>query len=124
MTLTKDPVVLDRSHDLPDLRRTERPATKPFRWVRWVQWGVGVTIVALLALFALFGEDPIPESTLILGPRHDGVVFVPEYVGRSGGDLPAIESSPLSFGPRHIDGVAFVPEYVGTADGVHDEDNR
>ena len=121
MTLTKDPVVLDRSHDLPDLRRTERPATKP---PRWVQWGVGATIVALLALFALFGEDPIPESTLILGPRHDGVVFVPEYGGRSGGDLPAIESSPLSFGPRHIDGVVFVPEYVGTADGVHDEDNR
>ena len=51
-------------------------------------------------------------------------MFVPEYVGLSGGDLPAFESSPLSFGARHVDGVVFAPDYVGTADGIHDEDTR
>ena len=57
------------------------------------------------------------KSTFLLGPRHFGVAFVPEFVGASGGDLPAIESSPLVLGVRHLNGVAFVPEYVGASGG-------
>jgi len=56
-------------------------------------------------------------ATFVLGPRHFGVVFVPEFVGASGGDLPAIESSPMVLGLRQLGGSAFVPEYVGASGG-------
>jgi len=56
-------------------------------------------------------------ATFLLGPRHFGVVSVPEFVGASGGDLPAIDSSPLVLGARQLNGVAFIPEYVGASGG-------
>ncbi len=79
-------------------------------------------------LRVLFGSGLVAsgsgKATLVLGPRHFGVVFVPEFVGASGGDLAAIESSPLVIGPRHTDGVVSVPVYVGHADGVFPENTR
>lgn len=57
------------------------------------------------------------KATFVLGPRHFGVAYVPEFVGTSGGDLPAIESSPLVLGVRQLDGVVFVPEFLGASGG-------
>ena len=76
-----------------------------------------LAVAATLLVTQADEPQPEAESTLVIGPRHFGVVYVPEYVGQSGGDLTAIESSPLVLGPRHVDGVVFVPEYVGQSGG-------
>jgi hypothetical protein len=93
----------------------------PTSRIRWFEWAMGVALIALVALSATLlmtrGTEPEAGSTLVLGPRHFGVVVVPEFVGASGGDLPAIESSPLVIGPRQIDGVVYLPEYVGQSGG-------
>ncbi len=130
MTLTREPVV-ERPEELreQEIREIERPPIAAPSRIRWFEWALGVVLVAAVALAATLlmtqSTEPEAESTLVLGPRHtDGVVFVPEFVGASGGDLPAFESSPLVLGVRHTDGVVFVPEYVGHGDGVYSEDTR
>ena len=123
MTLTREPVAPERSEDLLE-RETpviERPPVMPTSRIRWFEWASGVALVAVVALVATVlmtpAAEPEAESTLVLGPRHFGVVVVPEFIGASGGDLPAIESSPLVLGVRHLDGVAYVPEYIGQSGG-------
>ena len=123
VTLTREPVVQERPEALreQEIQKVERPPVAPPSRIRWFEWALGIVLVAAVALAAtlLMTQTTAPdaESTLVLGPRHDGVVFVPEFVGASGGDLPAIESSPLVLGVRQLDGVVFVPEYVGASGG-------
>jgi hypothetical protein len=123
MTLTREPIAPDRSVDLLERETvtTERPPVTPTSRIRWFEWATGVALVVLIALVAtvLMTQSTAPEaeSTLVLGPRHLGVVVVPEFVGASGGDLPAIESSPLVLGARQLEGVVYTPEYVGQSGG-------
>ena len=123
MTLTREPVAQERPEDLreQEMQKVERPPVAPQTRIRWFEWALGVVLVAAVALAAtlLMTQSTAPEadSTLVLGPRHFGVVMVPEFVGASGGDLVAIESSPLVIGVRHTDGVVFLPEYVGASGG-------
>lgn len=123
MTLTREPIAPERSEDLLERETVtvKRPPVTPTSRIRWFEWAIGVAVVALVALAATLlmtqGTEPEAESTLVLGPRHFGVVVVPEFVGASGGDLPAIESSPLVIGARQLGGVVFVPEYVGQSGG-------
>lgn len=123
MTLTREPAV-EQPEELreQEIRKLERPPVAPPNRIRWFEWALGIVLVGAVALAATLlmtqSTEPEAESTLVLGVRQtDGVVFVPEYVGLSGGDLPAIESSPLVLGVRHTDGVVFVPEYVGASGG-------
>ena len=122
MTLTREPVV-ERPEELreQEIEELERLPVAPQSRIRWFEWALGIVLVAAVALAATLlmtrSTEPEAESTLVLGPRHFGVAMVPEYVGASGGDLPAIESSPLVLGVRHTDGVVFVPEYVGASGG-------
>lgn len=130
MTLMREPAVHERPEDLreQEIQKVERPPVAPPSRIRWFEWALGVVLVAAVALAATLlmtqSTEPEADSTLVLGPRHSGVVFVPEFVGASGGDLPAIESSPLVLGPRHTEGVVYVPVYVGHADGVFPETTR
>ena len=122
MTLTREPVV-ERPEELreQEIKELERPPVAPQSRIRWFEWALGIVLVAAVALAATLlmtqSAEPEAESTLVLGPRHFGVVMVPEYVGASGGDLPAIESSPLVLGVRQLEGVVFLPEYVGASGG-------
>lgn len=122
MTLTREPAV-ERPEDLreQEMQKVERPPVAPLSRIRWFEWALGVVLVAAVALAATLlmtqSTQPEAESTLVLGPRHFGVVVVPEFVGASGGDLPAVESSPLVLGVRQLDGVVFIPEYVGASGG-------
>jgi hypothetical protein len=126
MTLTKEPVAPAPTDLWEEAVEIERPPVRPEGRIRWFEWAIGVAVLIVLSLSMIMvaTRGEVPEITLVLGPRHSGVVFVPEYVGQSGGDLPAIESSPLSMGVRHTEGIVFVPEYVGYADGVYPEDSR
>ena len=130
MTLTREPVAQERPEDLreQEMQKVERPPVAPQTRIRWFEWALGVVLVAAVALAAtlLMTQSTAPEadSTLVLGPRHCGVVFLPEYVGASGGDLAATESSPLVIGPRQIDGVVYMPVFVGHADGIYPENTR
>lgn len=123
MTLTREPVAPERPEELleKEIKKVERPPVAPTSRIRWFEWALGVTLVAVVALAATLlmtqSTAPDAESTLVLGPRHEGVVFVPEFVGASGGDLPAIESSPLVLGVRHLEGVVYVPGFVGASGG-------
>lgn len=123
MTLTREPVVQERPEELKEqeIRTVERPPVVPSSRIRWFEWALGAVLVAAVALAATLlmpqSTEPEAESTLVLGPRHFGVVVVPEFVGASGGDLPAVESSPLVIGVRQLEGVAFIPEYVGASGG-------
>ncbi len=123
MTLTREPVAPERSEDLLERETVavERPPVMEPSRIRWFEWAMGIALVALVSLAAVLlmtpGTEPEAESTLVLGPRHFGVVVVPEFVGASGGDLTAIESSPLVIGARQLDGVVYVPEYVGQSGG-------
>ena len=123
MTLTREPVVQERPDELQEqeVRKLEGPPVTPPGRIRWFEWALGVVLVAAVALAATLlmtqSTEPEADSTLVLGPRHVGVVFVPEFVGASGGDLPAIESSPLVLGARQLEGVVFVPEFVGASGG-------
>jgi hypothetical protein len=123
VTLTREPAV-ERPVELreQEIKKLEHPPVAPPNRIRWFEWALGIVLVGAVALAATLlmtqSTEPEAESTLVLGVRQtDGVVFVPEYVGLSGGDLPAIESSPLALGVRHTDGVVFVPEYVGLSGG-------
>jgi hypothetical protein len=119
----REPVVQERPEELREreIERVERPPVTPPSRIRWFEWALGVVLVAAVALSATLlmtqSTEPEADSTLVLGPRHFGVVVVPEFVGASGGDLPAIESSPLVLGVRQLEGVVFVPEYVGASGG-------
>lgn len=123
MTLTREPVVQERPEEMTEqeTRTLERPPVVPSSRIRWFEWALGIVLVAAVALAATLlmtqSTEPEAESTLVLGPRHFGVVVVPEFVGASGGDLPAVESSPLVLGVRQLQGVAFIPEYVGASGG-------
>jgi len=123
VTLMREPAVHERPEDLreQEIQKVERPPVAPPSRIRWFEWALGVVLVAAVALAATLlmtqSTEPEADSTLVLGPRHSGVVFVPEFVGASGGDLPAIESSPLVIGVRQLDGVVFVPEFVGASGG-------
>jgi hypothetical protein len=123
VTLTQEPLTSERTEDLLEREPTtvERPPVLPTSRIRWFEWALGVTLVAVVALAATLlmtqSTEPEAESTWVLGPRHLGVVVVPEYVGASGGDLPAIESSPLVLGVRQLEGVVYVPEFVGASGG-------
>ena len=117
----------------------------PVRWMEWVVRGLMVVILASIMVFV--GSQPStdtgPTADLVLSDRStpavpeflgasggDMVAFessplvlsdrstpaVPEFVGQSGGDLPADETSGLTIGPRH-DGVTHTPEYVGGSGG-------
>lgn len=122
MTLTREPVV-ERPEELreQEIQKLERPPVAPPSRIRWFEWALGIVLVAAVALAATLlmtqSTEPEADSSLVLGPRHFGVVVVPEFVGASGGDLPAIESSPLVLGVRQMEGVVFVPEYVGASGG-------
>lgn len=123
MTLMREPVAPERPEELleKEIKTVERPPVTPTSRIRWFEWALGVTLVAVVALAATLlmtqSTEPEAESTLVLGPRHFGVVVVPEFVGASGGDLPAIESSPLVLGARQLEGAVFVPEFVGASGG-------
>ncbi len=123
MTLMREPVVQERPEEMreQEIERVERPPVSPPSRIRWFEWALGVVLVAAVALAATLlmtqSTEPEADSTLVLGPRHFGVVVVPEFVGASGGDLSAIESSPLALGVRQLEGVVFVPEYVGASGG-------
>ena len=108
MTLMQEPVTSERNEELLEHPiDVKRPPVEPVGRIRWFEWTMAVVFVAVVALMA----------TLVLGPRHFGVVFVPEYVGASGGDLVAIESSPLVLGDRQLEGFAYLPEWVGQSGG-------
>jgi hypothetical protein len=119
----REPVAQERPEELreQEIQKVERPPVTPPSRIRWFEWALGIVLVGAVALAATLlmtrSTEPEADSTLVLGPRHFGVVVVPEFVGASGGDLPAIESSPLVLGVRQLEGVVFVPEYVGASGG-------
>ncbi len=122
MTLMQEPVTSERNEELLEHPiDVKRPPVEPVGRIRWFEWTMAVVLVAVVALMATIlmtqPNEPEADSTLVLGPRHFGVVFVPEYVGASGGDLVAIESSPLVLGDRQLEGFAYLPEWVGQSGG-------
>lgn len=122
MTLTQEPVTPERSEELLEQKvDLKRPPVEPVSRIRWFEWTMAAAFVAVVALMATIlmtqSSEPEADSTLVLGPRHFGVVMVPEFVGASGGDLVAIESSPLVLGSRQLDGFVYLPEWVGQSGG-------